>query len=47
MYDFSNKTGLLMLSGGANTVRLLPPYIINDSEIEQGIAIINELLDAA
>ena len=36
--------GLLMLSGGPNTLRLLPPYIISDSEIEQGLAILKELL---
>jgi len=39
-----NQNGILMLSSGANTLRLLPPYIITDSEIEQGIGIINELL---
>jgi acetylornithine/N-succinyldiaminopimelate aminotransferase len=36
--------GLLMLSAGNNTLRLLPPYILTDSEIEQGISIISELL---
>ena len=36
--------GFLMLSGGPNTLRLLPPYIISDSEIEQGLAILKELL---
>jgi len=41
-----NQNGILMLSSGANTLRLLPPYIITDSEIEQGIEIINELLAA-
>jgi acetylornithine/N-succinyldiaminopimelate aminotransferase len=43
--DFAKKqNGLLMLSAGTNTLRLLPPYTINDSEIEQGIEIMNELL---
>jgi acetylornithine/N-succinyldiaminopimelate aminotransferase len=43
--DFAKKqNGLLMLSAGTNTLRLLPPYLINDSEIEQGIEIMNELL---
>jgi acetylornithine/succinyldiaminopimelate/putrescine aminotransferase len=41
------EKGLLMLSAGANTLRLLPPYIISDSEIDQGLAIIAELLDAS
>jgi acetylornithine/N-succinyldiaminopimelate aminotransferase len=40
-----NQSGLLLLSGGANTIRLLPPYIINDDEIEQGLEILAELLD--
>jgi len=39
-----NKCGLLMLSSGPNTVRLLPPYCITDSEIEQGLEILSELL---
>ena len=38
------ECGLLLLTAGTNTLRLLPPYIINDAEIEQGINIINELL---
>jgi len=42
-----DQFGLLMLSAGANTLRLLPPYTLNDGEIEQGLAIIAELLDAA
>jgi len=41
-----DQCGLLMLSAGSNTLRLLPPYIITDSEIEQGLSIISELLDA-
>jgi len=36
--------GLLILSAGEKTLRLLPPYIINDSEIEQGLEIVRELL---
>jgi len=42
----NNKNGLLILSAGANTLRLLPPYIISDSEIDQGLEILFELLDA-
>jgi acetylornithine/N-succinyldiaminopimelate aminotransferase len=41
-----SQCGLLILSGGENTIRLLPPYILNDSEIEQGLAILTGLLDA-
>ena len=36
--------GLLMLTAGQSTLRLLPPFVITDSEIEQGLAVINELL---
>ena len=36
--------GLLLLSAGPNTLRLLPPYIISDSEIEKGLKILKELL---
>jgi acetylornithine/N-succinyldiaminopimelate aminotransferase len=39
-----NQFGLLMLTAGENTLRLLPPYILTDTEIEQGLAIIRELL---
>jgi acetylornithine/N-succinyldiaminopimelate aminotransferase len=36
--------GLLILSAGPKTLRLLPPYTITDSEIEQGLEILRELL---
>ena len=39
-----DKIGLLMLSSGANTLRLLPPYLITDNEIEQGLAALKEIL---
>jgi len=38
--------GLLMLTAGMNTLRLLPPYTLTDAEIEQGVGIMNELLSA-
>jgi acetylornithine/N-succinyldiaminopimelate aminotransferase len=37
--------GLLMLSAGPKTLRFLPPYIISDAEIGQGLAILKEVLD--
>jgi acetylornithine/N-succinyldiaminopimelate aminotransferase len=43
--DFENRCGLLLLSAGPNTLRFLPPYTITDSEIEQGLGILKELLD--
>ena len=42
-----NQCGLLMLASGTNTLRLLPPYTLNDGEIEQGMAILAELLNAS
>jgi len=39
-----NRCGLLLLSAGQKTLRLLPPYTLNDSEIEQGLEILRELL---
>ena len=41
----ANKSGLLLLSAGQKTIRLLPPYIISDSEIEQGLELLRENLD--
>ena len=41
-----DQCGLLMLSSGASTLRLLPPYTLTDGEIEQGIAILEEILSA-
>ncbi|MCL1813276.1 MAG: aminotransferase class III-fold pyridoxal phosphate-dependent enzyme, partial [Treponema sp.] len=37
--------GLLLLSAGTNTLRLLPPYIISDAEIDQGLEIVKKMLD--
>ena len=37
--------GLLLLSAGQKTLRLLPPYIIKDEEIERGLAILKTVLD--
>jgi acetylornithine/succinyldiaminopimelate/putrescine aminotransferase len=39
--------GLLVLSAGQKTLRLLPPFIINDGEIEQGLALLKTVLDTA
>jgi len=36
--------GLLLLSAGPETLRFLPPYIISDEEIEEGLAILKECL---
>ena len=36
--------GLLLLSAGQKTLRLLPPYTITDSEIDRGLEIMRQLL---
>jgi acetylornithine/N-succinyldiaminopimelate aminotransferase len=36
--------GLLILSAGPKTLRLLPPYIISDSEIDQGLEMLREVV---
>jgi acetylornithine/N-succinyldiaminopimelate aminotransferase len=36
--------GLLMLSAGPRTLRFLPPYTISDGEIDEGLAILKDLL---
>jgi acetylornithine/N-succinyldiaminopimelate aminotransferase len=40
----AGEPGLLMLSAGAKTLRFLPPYVIGDDEIEQGLEILKSLL---
>jgi len=36
--------GLLLLTCGPNTLRLLPPYVLTDAELECGVEIMRELL---
>ena len=38
------EKGLLLLSSGGSTLRLLPPYVITDKEMEQGLSILKEIL---
>ena len=38
------KPGLLVVSSGKKTLRLLPPYLISDQEIEQGLDILKSVL---
>ncbi|MCL2834380.1 MAG: acetylornithine/succinylornithine family transaminase [Treponema sp.] len=40
----AGKSGLLVLAAGAKTLRLLPPYILSDTEIEEGLDILRSLL---
>jgi acetylornithine/N-succinyldiaminopimelate aminotransferase len=40
----AGEPGLLMLSAGPKTLRFLPPYIISDNEIDQGLEILRGCL---
>jgi len=40
-----NESGLLVLSAGKKTLRFLPPYIISDAELKQGLDILKSILD--
>jgi len=39
-----SSEGLLLLGGGPNTLRFLPPYIITDEEIDRGLTILKDVL---
>ncbi|MCL2318942.1 MAG: aspartate aminotransferase family protein [Treponema sp.] len=39
-----NEPGLLLLSAGKQTLRLLPPYIISDADLEKGLDILRSML---
>jgi acetylornithine/N-succinyldiaminopimelate aminotransferase len=41
----ATRCGLLLLSAGQKTLRLLPPYVTSDGEIDQGLEILRELLN--
>ncbi|HCM26085.1 MAG TPA: aspartate aminotransferase family protein [Treponema sp.] len=38
--------GLMMLSAGPRTLRFLPPYVITDAEIDEGLSILKSVLDS-
>ena len=44
MLTEKEQCGLLLLTAGTNTLRLLPPCVISDNEIEQGIGLIEKLI---
>jgi len=41
------ERGLLVLTAGDDTVRLLPPLVITESEIDSGLAILRKVLESA
>jgi acetylornithine/N-succinyldiaminopimelate aminotransferase len=41
------ERGLLVLTAGSDVVRLLPPLVIADGEIDRGLSLLKDALDAA
>jgi acetylornithine/succinyldiaminopimelate/putrescine aminotransferase len=39
------EAGLLVLTAGSDTVRLLPPLNISDKELSEGVEILKQILD--
>jgi acetylornithine/N-succinyldiaminopimelate aminotransferase len=39
------ERGLLILSAGPHTLRLLPPYIISGTELDEGLTLLKQVLD--
>jgi acetylornithine/N-succinyldiaminopimelate aminotransferase len=39
-----HKQGLVVLSAGANTLRLAPPLVVGDAEVDRALAILEEVL---
>ncbi len=39
------QKGLLINSAGAKTLRFVPPLIINNKDVDQAIAILNEVME--
>lgn len=40
------EKGLLLLSAGPKTLRFLPPYVVSDAELDEGLAILKSVLDS-
>jgi acetylornithine/N-succinyldiaminopimelate aminotransferase len=45
--EIAISRGLLVLTAGSDVVRLLPPLVITDEEIDRGLALLRECLDEA
>jgi acetylornithine/N-succinyldiaminopimelate aminotransferase len=45
--ELAISRGLLVLTAGSDVVRLLPPLVITDEEIDRGLALLKEVFDAA
>ena len=41
------ENGLLVLTAGKDTIRMLPPLTISDRELEEGLAILKKTLEEA
>ncbi len=42
----ARERGLLIITCGTNTLRFVPPLIINEGEIEEGLRILTEAMEA-
>ena len=42
----ARERGLLVITAGSGTLRIVPPLVISDAEIEEGLAILEQALDA-
>jgi acetylornithine/succinyldiaminopimelate/putrescine aminotransferase len=40
----ARERGLLLLTAGANVIRLVPPLVIAAEHLERGVALLDELL---
>jgi acetylornithine/N-succinyldiaminopimelate aminotransferase len=43
--DRAFEKGLLILTAGQNVLRIMPPYIISDDEIDSGLSILKDVLE--
>ena len=43
----ARERGLLIITCGTNTLRFVPPLIISDEEIEEGLVILEQAMDVA
>ena len=44
LVDECRDAGLVVLTAGANTLRLAPPLVVGDAEVEQALSILEEVL---
>jgi acetylornithine/succinyldiaminopimelate/putrescine aminotransferase len=45
--ELAISRGLLVLTAGADVVRLLPPLVITETEVDRALVLLKEVLDEA